>query len=442
MGHFALKIVTINITSWGSCLDFIKSTEADVLLIQEHKLDKAQAEEATAWLRRQKWNSMISPAEPGPNGGMSAGVAILARPHIGLGLPLVGTEEIIPARMIAARIEAPGCRPLVAIAAYFHDGQGLAFCNLEMLRIAGLFLKSQGEEVPFVMGADFQMEPHEIATAAFAQEVGATIVATGDAAGTCRTGRTARELDYFYVSSGLADGIESVGLIQHTGIRTHLPVELRFKPRLTSIRALVIRKPPPLGTERIIGPLRQVADWGELEEEATELAADALKESMPIEGLKKRLGELFRRWADEAEKELAEATVEGKQLPKYGLRGRAPVLVWRSILPEKPRQSGDGDSVRWRNLANAALGLQRLALDARRRQRRANRQESDSSATWGGATTRRSKATTTMTLTMCFWPSSATPSPMPRRSSSTLGKRPRTARARMMLWAFGSRRRS
>jgi hypothetical protein len=207
---------------------------------------------------------MISLAEPGPNGGMSAGVAILARPHIGLGLPLVGTEEIIPARMIAARIEAPGSRPFTAIAAYFHDGQGLAFCNLEMLRVAGLFIKSQGDEAPFVMGADFQVEPHEIAAAAFGQEVGATLMATGDAAGTCRTGRTARELDYFYVSSGLADGVESIGLIQHTGIRTHLPVELRFKPRLASIRALVIRKPPPSAPRESsdrFGRLRLGASW-------------------------------------------------------------------------------------------------------------------------------------------------------------------------------------
>ncbi len=265
MGHFALKIVTINITAWNSCLDFIKTTEADVLLIQEHKLDKAQAEEATAWLRRRKWNSIIAPAELGPNGGMSAGVAILTRPHVGLGLPMVGTEELVPARMLAARLEAPGCRPFIAIAAYFHDGQGLAHCNMEMLRVAGVFLKAQGEEVPFVMGADFQMEPHEIAAAGFAQEVGATIVATGDASGTCRTGRTARELDYFYVSSGLTDGIESVGLIQHTGIRTHLPVELRFKPRLTSIRALVIRKPPPplgpRGSSALFGWLRPGTRW-------------------------------------------------------------------------------------------------------------------------------------------------------------------------------------
>ncbi len=370
MGQFALKIVTMNITAWSSCLDFIKTTEADVLLIQEHKLDKEQSEEATAWLRRRRWNSIIAPAEVGPNGGMSAGVAILTRPHIGLGLPLVGTEELVPARMLAARIEAPGCRPLIAIAAYFHDGQGLSRCNLEMLRVAGVFLKAQGEEVPFVMGADFQMEPHEIASAGFAQEVGAAIVATGDASGTCRTGRTARELDFFFVSSGLTDGIEGVGLINHTGIRTHLPVELRFKPRLSSIRALIIRKPPHLGTERIIGPVREVAEWDALEREAGKLADDALDEGIPIAELTTRLGEIVRRWSDEAEKELAEVTVDGNRLPKFGLRGRAPVLVWRSILPEKPEKGGDDDNVRWRNLANAALGLQRLAHDARATRRR------------------------------------------------------------------------
>ncbi len=41
------------------------------------------------------------------------------------------------------------------------------------------------------------------------------------------------------------------------------------------------------------------------------------------------------------------------------------MLVWRSILPERPPTGGDGDLTRWRNVANAALELQRLAMDRR-----------------------------------------------------------------------------
>ncbi len=221
-----------------------------------------------------------------------------------------------------------------------------------------------------MLGADFQVTPEQIATTAMAKQLGAVIMATGDINGTCRTASSARELDYFLVSSGLADGVKSVGLVPRSGIRTHVPVELTFKARLASLRALVVRKPPPLSTERIIGPVRMVADWGEPARVAAELAVDAMDENVGEEVIHQRLGDLFRRWADEAERELIECVVDGTRMPKPQLRGRAPVMVWRSILPEKPTINRDGAGTRWRNVANAALGLQRLVMDAKAHQQR------------------------------------------------------------------------
>ncbi len=367
LGHFSLKIVTTNITSWGSILDFLAVTSADVLLVQEHKLDAARAEEAVSWLRRRGWNALFAAADTGPNGGNCAGTAILAKAHIGLGLPLVGSEVVSPARAVAARIEPPGGRPIVVVSAYLHDGQGLARGNLELLGRIGSFLGAQGEGCPFVLGADFQVTPEQIAATAMAKELGAVIMATGDANGTCRTASSARELDFFMVSSGLADGVKSVSLVPRTGIRTHVPVELAFKPRLASLRALVVRKPPPLSTERIIGPVRQVADWGDAAHEAAKLALDAMDEGIGEETIHQRLGDLYRSWADEAERELMECVVDGVRMPKTQLRGRAPVMVWRSILPERPTIRRDGIGVRWRNVANATLGLQRLIVDVQTR---------------------------------------------------------------------------
>ncbi len=42
-----------------------------------------------------------------------------------------------------------------------------------------------------------------------------------------------------------------------------------------------------------------------------------------------------------------------------GLRGRAPVLNWRSIVAEKPPQQPPGEQLRWRNLAAQAIEIQR-----------------------------------------------------------------------------------
>ncbi len=369
MGLYALRVITVNVTSWGSVLGLLATTRADILLVQEHKLGEERAEEAAAWLRRRGWNAMFSPALHGANGGWSAGVAVLARSHIGISLPPSGTEHIEPGRAVAARIEAPGCRPFVAMSIYLHDGKGLARCNLDLLGKAGTFLAAQGEHCPFIVGGDFQVPPEDIATVGLANELKAALVASRHARGTCRTARSAREIDYFYVSTGMTDGIDTVTAVQGTGIKTHVPIELAFKPCLTSIRALVIRKPPAISTERIIGPLREVTTWDDLQENVERLARDAMDMNITVDDLQCRLGDAFTDWADRAEAELLECAVDGHKVTCRHLRGRKPVLVWRSILKERPAKEEDSDNAQWRSLANCALELQRLSFDVRARQR-------------------------------------------------------------------------
>ncbi len=244
---YVLRILTINVSSWGSLVPFLRDTTADVLLVQEHKLFAEKADERAAWLRRRGWNALMTAAEPGANGGPSAGAAVLARAHVGMGLPLVGSEEVVPARAVAARLEPPGGRPFTAVAAYCHDGAGLGRANLDLLRSIGRFVTAQGgdEHEPFVIGADFQVTPQELAVAGYAQEIGGVIMSSGDPSGTCRTPTSAREIDFFIMSPSLAAGVEEVSAVRGSGMRTHLPVELRFAPRLASLRALVLRKPPP-----------------------------------------------------------------------------------------------------------------------------------------------------------------------------------------------------
>jgi hypothetical protein len=149
---YVLRIATANVTAWSSAITYLHETQADILLVQEHKLGECQAEEAVSWLRRRGWNAVMTPAVPGPNGGLSAGTAVLARSHIGLGLPLVGAETVVPGRAVAARIEAPGYRPMTVLSLYLHDGVGLDKTNLEVLRQVGAFLAAQGDSQPFVVG--------------------------------------------------------------------------------------------------------------------------------------------------------------------------------------------------------------------------------------------------------------------------------------------------
>ncbi len=246
MDMYALKIATANVTSWGSAITFLHRTDADLVLVQEHKLGEERMEAAIVWLRRRGWHAIMAPAKLGPNGGWSAGVAILAKSHLGISMPAVGSEIICPAHVVAARIEAPGCRPFLAVSAYLQDGDGLGKTNMGMIQRIGLCIAAQGEDVPFVIGGgDFQATPQQLATTGCAAQMGAVIAASADPMGTCRTHTSSREIDFYLVSTGLSAGIAAVATIPRSGLRTHRPVKLEFKPRLTSLRALIIRRPPP-----------------------------------------------------------------------------------------------------------------------------------------------------------------------------------------------------
>ncbi len=363
MDLYALKVATANVTSWGSAIAFLNRTEADLVLVQEHKLGQERMEAAIVWLRRRGWNAIMAPAKIGPNGGWSAGVAILAKSHLGISMPAVGSEIVCPAHAVAARIEAPGCRPFMAVSVYPQDGDGLGKTNMGMLQRIGLRIAAQGEDSPFIIGGDLQATPQQLAATGYAGQLGAVIAASADPMGTCRTPTTSREIDYFVVSTGLSAGIAAVTTVPRSGLRTHRPVRLEFKPRLTSLRALIIRKPPPMTTERIVGPLREVTGWETIAEEARMLVGKAADATQDEEGIHRRLGELYAWWADLAEEELIECTYNGHQMPKKGLRGKAPVLVWRSVLPEQPKGDDDDFAVLWRNIANSALDLQRLAAE-------------------------------------------------------------------------------
>ncbi len=362
--HFELQVETVNVTGWKTLAKYQRRTTADILLVQELRVGPDKVDEKVAWLRRRAWNAIIAPAVPGPNGGWCGGVAVLARPHVGMSFPRVGSETIVEARAVAAWLEPPGSRPFLATSCYLQDGKGMAASNLEILKTIGKAVAAQGEACPFIIGGDMQATPQELAATGFAGTAEAVIAASLHPAGTCRTATTARELDYFVVSKGLAVGIQKVAVVPRSGVKTHSPVALQFKPCLTSIRALVIRQPPRLSTERIIGPVRKVADWRVLAEKARKLASEAAVESTDADVIHHSLGQLYTEWADLAEKELAECVYGGMDLPKYGTRGRPPVLVWRSILPERNGSNDDDQATLWRNVANAALGLQRLAIDA------------------------------------------------------------------------------
>ncbi len=167
-----LAIVTCNATSWGAMRRFLRRTKADVILAQEHHLAPAWVPAKSAWAIRAGWHSVFAPAQPGEGQGWRAGVAIFARPHLGLSLPRAGSPIIIPHRAVAACIEPPGHRMMTLVSLYLEDGKGIGADNMSYLGEVGKFVNAQGDKVPYVIGGDTQCTPEQLAATGFASQIG------------------------------------------------------------------------------------------------------------------------------------------------------------------------------------------------------------------------------------------------------------------------------
>ncbi len=196
--RFALRVITANTTAWGPLKSLLLRTDADVVLAQEHHLPHFCLAEASDWARRHNWHSIFLPAMETTSGGWSAGVAILARPHAALSAPRIGSETVVPSRIVAACIEPPGHRQCLVISAYLQDGEGLSAVNLGHLAAMGTCISMHGPCHPFIAGGDYQVKPEDVAQVGFGDQVGATLIASAAARGTCRSTRSYAELDYFF----------------------------------------------------------------------------------------------------------------------------------------------------------------------------------------------------------------------------------------------------
>ncbi len=336
--YFALTIETVNGTAWGSMYSYLlTATAAHIILCQEHHLGPADIPAASAAALRIGWQSIFVPAAPGCGEGWRGGVAIFARRFIGLSPPRIGEYEVVPARALAVMAEAPGYRPFVAVSVYLEHGHGVDAVNLRHLEQVGAFLEMQGEHVPYVLGGDFQADPSDLARTGFARRSGGSLVASRSPRGTCRSSTATSELDFFYVHNSMTAGLNQVTVVEGAGTTPHLPVRLLFHPRLTSARTLVLRHPPRLEVERICGPLPPPPAWGDVQRSAAGLLARVRRQDFEVDDqFREEYARLFMSWADLAEVEVMEATGSIGAVKKTGLRGRAPVLVWRSVQSERP----------------------------------------------------------------------------------------------------------
>ncbi len=343
---FALGIESVNTTGWRGLQRRLASSQAHVILAQETWITQDAIPAASAWARRRGWKSIWTSARPGPSGGASGGVAIFARDYLGLRYPPDGTHEWCPGHVVAAVLDAPAHRPLLLASCYLVNGVGPTKPNLDILAAIGQRKGAVGGDYGFVMGGDLNMEPPALAATGFEGLVEATILVPMTSRGTFRSPKASSLIDFYVASERVAAAVDSIATVEGTGNRGHVPVLMKFRPCVTTLRALYLRRPPRLEVQRVHGPIAAPPRWAE----ATELAVKALGAARDrSEDTQAALDAAYAAWADLAELEVANYT--GADPRKFGQRSRPPNLVWRSVVPE-----GAPEAVRPRAAAAAWLG--------------------------------------------------------------------------------------
>ncbi len=360
---FALRVEAVNATGWRALQRRLLSTSAHALMAQETWLSQDAIPAASAWAKRKGWHSVWAPALEGPNGGASGGVAIFARDSIGLRYPEGGSHIICLGRAVAAVLEPPAHRPFLLVSTYLCHGVGPNAENLDLLARVGARVQALRAKYDCVMGGDINMEPPDFAATGFETEVDAVIMAPRTARGTYRSAKAASLLDFFVVSNRLAAAVDRVATVEASGVKGHTPVLLTFKPRVTTLRALHLRKPPEMGRERVYGPTPPPPDWAKARRAAEAALASARSGDI---ALQERLDTAYREWADLAEIEVANFT--GSDPKKWGERGRLPNLVWRSVVRETPPkiEHPHAAAAAWLNMTIRELGrIAKIASNGR-----------------------------------------------------------------------------
>ncbi len=126
------------------------------------------------------------------------------------------------AMAVAASIEAPGCRRTTVVSLYLQVGVELGIGNRATLAAVaarleactapgegGKHIGAQGN--PFIIRGDFNVDARDMIGVGFTQEVGATMFYPRTKRGASNSGGAGRTIDYFMVSKGLDQGVESIG---------------------------------------------------------------------------------------------------------------------------------------------------------------------------------------------------------------------------------------
>ena len=170
-------------------MEYLEVSAADACMIQESRTlgDASRAAERGA--KRAKWDMAVNDVVATDAGSTSAGVAIAARCHVGLG----ADDAVQPPGEYASRVAvrwlggyARGGLHLVSV--YFWHTEQLSARNLDLMQVVAGIVR--GLDGPWIIAVDFNMPPDVVRGSGWLALLGGEIAASGQP--TCK----GHEIDY------------------------------------------------------------------------------------------------------------------------------------------------------------------------------------------------------------------------------------------------------
>jgi len=339
-----IDVETCNSTGWSALLHRLQYSQAQVILSQEHHvredLIKEKSDQAFGLGWKSLWSPTICTADNDDNRFTSGGVAIFVCKYFGLvefednGMK---RDSLEPGRLVVGKFSAPGLGSLAIYSAYCLCGVGLNHTNKDLIGKIHEFNAVHG--LPWMCGADWNMQPNDLAESGLLGVMKAKIIAPEDP--TCIAPTSLRTLDFFMVDELIYDGFEHPTVIDDSVTRPHRPTQTSIKADLKEAKVMKFRTNQKLPTEAVVGPRRKPQCF-DLPRELAKLAKEAFDRNDVTRGAE-LYADAFHCWAVAAEVEVAEAS--DIVTPRKSSRATKPERINLPLVPDCARGHGEPSKV-------------------------------------------------------------------------------------------------
>ena len=231
---------TINPNGMPGMHKYLELTSADAVLVQETKMECDRFEHMRAMVKHSGCQFVAANASVSGSNARSAGTAVVTKCFFGLTpAELSFFPEEFSSRISVAHVSSFMRGGLHFLSVYMWTNEGMSKRNLDLLQILAQVI--DGLKGPWVLAADFNMNPQVIEQSGWLQLVKGRIVST--TLPTCND----NVYDFYVVCSPLAAGVRGVSRVLDAGVYPHFHVRLYLQANCRLLTKRVLRSPVLLG---------------------------------------------------------------------------------------------------------------------------------------------------------------------------------------------------